>query len=283
MHHAWEPVDINTYHGFVRSQFRSVCAAAGIELVFADTGPDLGELACWLRIDGKPCLYCINDYGYMVGANTDPILMVQALPWQEHFDRACSLPSIGWVSWETYQQALAMPRKPNGKAIARMMYGSAALNDRPGRTARRAELVKMLADALDDKVLIGPLGWPKYLPDFVNSSVVVHTGGGFPGSWDRTSAMAFSLGIPLVQPEIMTIVGSERPRSGTHYLACRDDCQDAAGMAKQLLHDKKLARRIGEAAQMFYRENLDPKAMWRRVTWWLHARQAATEWLAQRR
>jgi hypothetical protein len=70
----------------------------------------------------------------------------------------------------------------------------------------------------------------------------------------------------LIQPEIFTIVGWQRPIAGVHYLACRDDFSDLRDLIDGVLAhpDRYLAMRL--KARQFWIENCSVAARWQYVS-----------------
>lgn len=228
-----------------------------------------------MLIDERPCVLDIYENGALVDwAFQDDVelaLCLVALPHLDAYTKHCPMPTIGWVDW---QEALHMRELRDRKPTPRRDVVACMGLTRGGRgklrlNARRLAMCRLLEDAFGDRAQTGWRPRRAYTPLFANALIACHMGGAFAGSWDRTTAQAFSLGIPLVQPEIIPIVGWERPAPGVHYLACRPDAADVVEKTQALLDDTALRERIGAAARQFYDDNVAPEAAWRRVTYYL--------------
>lgn len=276
---AWLAPEARILRNQWMQQFITGLQQANVPFKVEEMGGTVMGLFMPLRINGVCCGFSVSDVGDLCRQG-DPRLMLlaAAMPWHEHLGNVCSFPFAGWSGYNQLAEAAALRERRDRDdryAMARMATGSRH-NNRPLLYARR----RMLEERLQRELPGCRLGWrdmPEYFKEFCQASVIIHTGGAFANSWDRTSAQAFALGIPLVQPEICMLVGWERPTPGVHYVACRDDCADAADKANELLQDPDKADEIGRNALKFHEDNLSPLASWRRVMFYLHSHDTPPE------
>lgn len=229
-----------------------------------------------ILIDSTRVSCCVDPAGNCGRrASAAMTLLTQPLPMHaaRHLGKLCPMPTTGWDNYA----ALAELRHRRGCYESGARVGELLVQARMrSRLASPAGLRRQLvaARALDwfgGQAVTRELPADLYEDELTRSRVMFHTGGHFINAWDRATAQAFSLGVPVVRPSVFAIAGWERPRPGAHYLACRDDCADARDLIQRLLDDAPLRAKIGAAARQFYDANVAPMAAWRRAAFVLHA------------
>ena len=195
------------------------------------------------------------------------VLMKNCVPAHEHFRCVSSIPHFVFPSWE---EALAKMTEVDQIRAARNpwilytdnIYG---VNDRPRLNERRTYVREILEKSLG-KRLIGQIpDRAEYLRTLASATGIVHVGGAFNGSQDRTTVEVMLLGRCLIQPEIQSLIGDARPRPGVHYVACWDDYSDLVERCQELLDRPAKAVEIRRNAREFILHSMAPEAFWNRI------------------
>ncbi len=194
------------------------------------------------------------------------VFMKNCIPAHEHFCCISSIPHFVFPSWE---EALAKMAEVDGikqrnpvVLYTDNVYGP---DDRPRLNARRTYVRQLLEEAFG-KRLIGQIpDRAEYFRAMASAAGIVHLGGAFNGSQDRTTVEVMLLGRCLIQPEIQSLIGDERPRPGVHYLACWDDYSDLVERCQELLDCPHKAIEIGRNAREFILKSMAPEAFWHRI------------------